>query len=694
MLVLSVFCFCWTTPTHAGWTNIGPYVVSSISSLAINPSNPQIIYAGASGGGVFKSTNGGASWNPINSGLPADLANTTISCIAINPSNPQIIYAGTDGNGIFKSTNGGASWKNVFSPGAEFSINFLTIAPKAPQTIYAGTYAGGLYKSTNGGANWKAVSSGLPSSPTVWSLAIDPKTPTTLYAGAATAIVDTDGTPGGVYKSTNGGASWVFSGLPVTNSTISSLAINPSNPKTIYAGVLSDGDVYKSTNGGESWTKVNSGSRMITCLAINTKNPQIIYAGSYSGVYKSTNGGTSWTKVNSGLTHTGINSIAINPLNPEIICAGGNGVYKSTNGATSWTPVNSGLLTAISNTSLAINPLNPQIIYAGGAGVYKSTNGGTSWTEADSGLALTWFAPLAINPSNPQIVYAVGDVVYKSTNGGASWKAANSGLPSSASVASLAINPTTPTTLYAAGSYQDSNSTDFALVYKSTNGGTSWTALKNSGLPSKYAFVTSLAIDPTTPTTLYAGTDASYPDGVYGVYKSTDGGESWKAVNFGLPSSANIASLAINSKTPTTLYAAGSYQDSNWNNCALLYMSTNGGTSWTEVNSGIPSSATNADSLAINPRTPTTLYAVTSYNDSEGNFVSGGVYMSNNGGTNWTEVNSGLPSSAGVTCLAINPKTPATIYAGTDSGVYETTNGGLANDDLIDNPNREFDLTE
>ena len=477
---------------------------------------------------------------------------------------------------------------------------------------------------------------GGPPGGAVRALAIDPSTPTTVYAGVYYG--------GGVFKSTNGGTSWtaVNSGLP--NTYINTLAIDPFTPATLYAGTSSRG-VFKSTNGGTSWTAVPGlTDSNVNALAIDPSTPATLYAGTYyGGVCKSTNGGTSWTAANSGLTNTHVYALAIDPSVPATLYAGtwGGGVFKSTDGGSTWAAVNSGL-TDMYLQALAIDPSTPATLYAGtqNGGVFKSTNGAASWTAVNSGLTSTGVLALAIDPSAPATLYAGGGGVFKSTNGGTSWTAVKSGLTYTG-VYAVAIDPSTPATLYA-GTWGGG-------VFKSTNGGASWTAA-NSGLTGPY--VTALAIDPSTPATLYAGTSGG------GVFKSTNGGTSWTAVNSGL-TNTQVNALAIDPSTPATLYAG--------TNGGGVFKSTNAGTSWTAVNSGLTN--TYVFALAIDPSAPATLYAGT---------IGGGVFKSTNGGASWTAVNSGLTDTL-LMVLAIDPSTPATLYAGTYYGVvFKSTNGGTS----------------
>jgi photosystem II stability/assembly factor-like uncharacterized protein len=211
-------------------------------------------------------------------------------------------------------------------------------------------------------------------------------------------------------------------------------------------------------------------------------------------------------------------------------------------------------------------------------------------------------------------------------------------------VRALAINPTTPTTLYA-GTDGGCPTACGGGVFQSTDGGGSWSAV-NTGLTSKN--VLALAINPTTPTTLYAGTYSG------GVFQSTDGGGSWSAVNTGL--NTQVYALAINPTTPTTLYA-GTFGG--------VFRSTDGGSSWSAVNTGL--TMLNVFTLAINPTTPTTLYAGPG---------GGGVFQSTDGDSSWSAVNTGL-TTLDVRALAINPTAPTTLYAGTNGGgVFQSTDGG------------------
>jgi len=219
-----------------------------------------------------------------------------------------------------------------------------------------------------------------------------------------------------------------------------------------------------------------------------------------------------------------------------------------------------------------------------------------------------------------------------------SFKFPQSGGPPGGVVQAVAIDPSTPATLY--------TGTEGGGVFKSTNAGTNWTAV-NSGLMG--ARVNALAIDPSTTSTLYAGT-------IGGVFKSTNGGAGWTSVSSGLTGlSVNVYALAIDASTNATVYAG---------TLGGVFKSTNGGTSWSAVNSGITN--TSIEAVAIDPSTASTLFVGTD---------GGGVFKSTNGGASWTAINSGLVNT-NVRALAIDPFIPATLYAGTQGGVFRSANGG------------------
>jgi hypothetical protein len=265
------------------WQSLADYWVEAV---AIHPAASATLYAAQCGSsGIVKSTDGGLTWAAAGSGL----ANRCVTSLAIDPLNPSTIYAGTN-EGVFRSTDGGASWRSIRS-GMDFLLNVLALAidPVSPSTIYAGALLEGVFKSTNRGDRWNAASSGLPTipnpfvpsvlhPPTIEALAVDPVSPSTLYAGASL--------PAGLFRSTNGAASWTTITPPAGGASVYTLVLDPSASGTVYAGFLSfsGSGVWRSQDGGASWSSFSHGlsESSVTALAIDRSGTHL-YAGTFPG---------------------------------------------------------------------------------------------------------------------------------------------------------------------------------------------------------------------------------------------------------------------------------------------------------------------------------------------------------------------------------------------------------------------------
>jgi hypothetical protein len=633
-----------------GWKSIGPKA-GSIILVAVDPTNANVVYAVTQENGIFKSIDGGGTWNPVNSGLPNVYENgkptIQVYALAINPSNTSTLYASAGSYGssggftrrLFKSTDGGKIWSDL---GVTLWANGFAIDPSNTNIIYANTIGSGVYRSTNEGTTWitikpegggcgrtynapiavdpsnsnviyASVDCGLSKSSdggVAWSpilgnaqtLAIDPSDTNILYAG----------TMNGVLKSTDGGGIWtaVNSGLPA-NPSVSDLAVDPSSSTTIYVAAVdsntgTDGGVFKSTNGGATWTSINNGLGLPTgtyvkALAINPLNTSIVYAGTNIGIFKSSDGGATWG-MRIGLISTTVYSIAIDPTNSGIIYTGADvGVFKSTNGGGSW----SVSLIYFSIYALAIDPSNTSNIYAAtGSSVLKSINGGTWWDEFYLGLKYGASA-LAIDPIDTRIIYAGSSAgVFKSIDRGMSWE--TTGLTYSA-VSALAIDPSNPSIVYAG--------TDVG-VFKSNDGGGSWS------VSLIYTPIYSLALDPSNTSIIYAGTDGY----LGGVFKSTDRAGTWNTINAGIADIDNISisSLAIDPSSPSTIYAGGI----NWS-YGVVFKSTNAGGIWTSISEGLPESQ--VYTLAIDPSNTSVLYAGTGKDAFTYNTYGSIIYVSQDG---------------------------------------------------------------
>lgn len=332
--------------------------------MSLGPLRRTFLAAGALFAVSLPATAGLNEWTTV--GPPGEVVNALV----IDPA--SAVYAGTNG-GILKSTDGGTSWS---ATAFGFPVFALAIDPSTPSTLYAGTLFG-VFKSTDGGGRWTSINSGLSTKdggPTIFALAVAPGSPSTVYAGAVEPNTSLPGGPG-VFKTTDGGASWtaVNNGLPFG---VAALAVDPTSPAIAYAGTflfrhlgipLGRG-VYKTVNGGMSWTRVlESSSFAAGALAIDPSAPSSVYFAAFGGLFKSTDGGATWRLLQSNL----FTSLAIDPTSPSSVLAGalGIGVFRSTDRGNSWMAINNGLrrpngfLDAV--MAVAIDPGSPSTLYAG-----------------------------------------------------------------------------------------------------------------------------------------------------------------------------------------------------------------------------------------------------------------------------------------------------------------------------------------
>jgi photosystem II stability/assembly factor-like uncharacterized protein len=308
---------------------------TNIAALAIDPANPDLIYAGTYGGGLSISSDGGTTWRAANNGIDCH----SIDAIAVNPISTNIVYIGGTFGQIFKSINSGGSWVEIFypGPGKKGAPHSIVIDPDNTNIIYAGmardgqggyTHSNprGIFKSVDAGATWNEFNAGL-SNLDVRTLIIDPNNTNTLYAGTVGS---------GVFKTVNGAASWSSSNSGLTNPDVRALVLNAASPNIIYVGT-NGGGMFKSINGGATWTPINNDltGPYISAFAVDRTNGNKVFAGTeYGTVYGSIDGGTSWVAVNEGRPYNlgSIEAIVISPANPNLLYIGtcNGGVFQRT----------------------------------------------------------------------------------------------------------------------------------------------------------------------------------------------------------------------------------------------------------------------------------------------------------------------------------------------------------------------------
>ena len=478
------------------WAQVftGPHPISSIT---VDPSNSNTLYATTVGGGALRSVDAGQRWSPMSALTPS-----AVWDLALDPVNSQVLYAATNDEGVWKSTDAGDTWQRVSAD--DFPVVFsLTIAPSPEHTVYAGTAGGGVWQSVDGGSSWQPTGLAVG---TVLSLVMD--SAGVLYAGTDVA---------GAQVSYDLGATWsdLDPGLSGARSFVYGLSIDPANNQKIFVSTNQSG-LIASQDGGATWAVAGVGFASFSArqVAFDPSNSQRIYAGSFfaGGLFKSDDGGLSWSRRHFGSAAVYVWALAVDPSSPNIVYAGtnGDGLFKSTDYGDTWTSIGSGLPRP-QVQYITLDPSDTRRLFAANVvGVYVSLNGGETWTQVLNKPAWT----ITIDSNVPSTVYATTrtDGVFRSLDGGSTWQEMNIGLTTPSSrimgrAAPVIIDPRNPQTLYV-GSEADG-------VFTSHDGAGHWSAV-NAGLDNLKLYA--LVMDPSNPNILYA----AGPDGVY---KTLTGGE-------------------------------------------------------------------------------------------------------------------------------------------------------------------------
>jgi photosystem II stability/assembly factor-like uncharacterized protein len=566
-----------------------------------------------------------------------------------------------------------------------------------PAVVYAGIYGGGVYKSYDGGASWSPASKGLPDSAMIQSMAVDPANPLRVYAGLY--YNDDPNFASGVYRSDDGGMSWVATARmdnPAANGysnhvVVYALAVS-ADGNTVYAGTRTKvpvppytygyGGVFKSINFGATWTLVNNGlptsDLYIYDLAVNPGNANIVYAALHgNGVFRSSDGGANWSRRNDGMDGyvayaTADRSIALDPAatNQLVFGTASRNTYRSNDQAANWST--SPLYDAYM-FSVTASQAHHLFATTTNGSIYFSPDFGQNWGARSTAQTNAYFM---VDPTNENVLFGGGgdgaSSVKKSVNGGYNFSASAGGI-SGYPVTGAAVDPSDPSHVFV--------STFGWGVMQSTDNGASWTQ-KNTGLPSNY--IQGLAQDPNQLNVLYALTPSS------GVYKSTNSGASWNAVSSGYPTAGpeltslepafripppleppsgaveeSAPGLDVASPAPGLSAAVSPHSSSN----VLVGTAGKGvlrwnGSSWVSDNV----SAGSVYALWFDRQTPGRVWL-------GGDSTAGTLQVSADNGDNWTSAAVGL-SDRTVYALAQSSLNPDQLLAGTDAGVYLSTNRG------------------
>ncbi|WP_130733275.1 GEVED domain-containing protein [Flavobacterium sp. J27] len=616
------------TQKSSNWQPVGPFNHTingswsagqgRVNVVYVDPNNSSVIYVGTPAGGIWKTTNAGTTWSPLSDELPQ----IGVSGIVTDYSNSNIIYIATGDKdagdtysiGVLKSTNGGLTWNTT---GLSFSntstrAGDIYMHPTNSNILWVATSVG-VYKTTNAGVSWTNVLSG-----NIKDIKLKPGDPTTIYAVTTSAF----------YKSTDGGNSFaqITSGLPTTSGRLA-IGVTPANGNYVYllsantsSNSYSFQGVYRSTNSGVSFTKMASTTDVFEssqawydfAFEVSPNNENLIFTGVLN-IWKSTNGGASFSKVNNwssptAATYTHADIHFLRYYGNKLYCGSDGGIYESSDNAASFTSKTTGL--QISQFyKIAVSKQTSANMVGGlqdNGGYGYSGNQWKNYYGADG-------MDTGVDPNNSNKYYGFiqsGGGLYISTNGGNSLSTTVN-KPSGETgnwVTPLAINGTGE--VFAG----------YKKVYRLN--GSSWVA----GTTAFSTAIENVIVDPSNDNIMYVS-DASK------LYKSTD-----KGINFSLVYTfpTTVKNICVHTTNSAIVYAI------TQGTSGLVYQSTNGGTSFSSISTGLPSIGKNV--IVHQGQDPNnTLYVGTTL----------GVYHKDDTMSSWLPFDTNLPNVS-VTDLEIN----------------------------------------
>ncbi len=613
----------------------------STGCISIDPNNNQSIWLGTGenvggrhvgiGHGIYHSTDGGKTWK--NKGLKNS---EHLSKIIIHPKNSNIIWAASQGplwssggdRGLFKSVDGGNSWKNTLKIDEWTGVTDIIIDPRNPDILYCASwqrhrnvasYIGGgpgtsIYKSIDGGENWNKINKGLPSSNMgKIGLAISPMNPDIVYAA-----VETERRKGAVYRSANSGGSWEKMSETVSAGTgphyYQELVASPHKFDKIY---LMNVRVLVSENGGKTFSSMKEIRKHSDnhAMVFKKNDPNYILVGTDGGIYETFDNTKNWKFVGN-LPITQFYKLAVDDATPFYNIFGGT-QDNNTQGGPSRTLRRDGISNADWFVLLggdghqpATEPNNPNIVYA------QSQEGYLNRIDRSSGEVVSirpqegidepyerfnWDSPIVVSHHNPKTIYFASQRVWKSNNRGDSWTPISKDLTKDEERFSLPIMGRIQSIdnawdVYAMSTYNtitsisesklDSNiiyiGTDDGIIQSTKDGGLQWDKMTVDQLPKTpaSAFVNDIKTDLFDSKKTYICLD-NHKFGDYQPYlfKTTDGGKTWKKITNGIPKNTLVWRIVQDHENPNLLFLGTEYG---------VYVSLNQGEKWHKFSNGLP----------------------------------------------------------------------------------------------------------
>jgi photosystem II stability/assembly factor-like uncharacterized protein len=675
------------------WRLLGPFRGGWGTVAAGIPDQPNTFYFGAAGGGVWKTDDAGATWHSLGDTLPA----SAVGALAIAPSNPQTIYVGTgqvaprydiqSGNGVYKSTDGGKTWQSA-GLAATRHIGAILVDPKDANTVLVGAlghYFGpnperGIFRSTDGGKTWKRTLF-VDANTGIVDLAADPSNPNIVFAAAwqvrnypwLSYFQPNAGAGSGVYKSTDGGVSWKrLAGHGWPDATLGRIGLATSSGGRVYAVVdaapnsgnvphaasKDEGGLYRSDDGGANWQRVSGESWLendyFCRIAVDPSNRDRVFSAGQS-IRESTDAGKTWHVLKGAPGGDDYHFVWINPKHPDhIITASDQGTVVSVDGGAHWSDwynqptgqfyhlaadnrfpywvysgqQDSGTVGIASRSDYGAlsfrdwhpvggderdydvpDPQDANIVYGSGLGGRLSrwdartgeVQNISPWPLSTYGerptsvkYRYTWITPIAASPIAPYPLYQGAQVLFRSLDKGAIWQTISPDLS--------ARNPNA----------------------KNCTGNLASAAARECG----YGVIFSIGLSPRDNDEIWVGTD----DGT--IQRTRDGGKNWQNVTPKLvPAWAKIASVDVSAASKNTVYIA--VDNHRQDDFSPRVLSTHdGGKTWADISAGLPVGHY-VDVVRSDPTTAGLLYAGTD----------AAVYVSFDDGARWQSLQRNLPTA-------------------------------------------------
>jgi photosystem II stability/assembly factor-like uncharacterized protein len=602
----------------------------------------------------------------------ADLPGGHVSAIQFAPSRPDVVYLASDANamGIWRSSDAGRTWARVLwdekYPNAHQTG--LAISAKDDADVVSADIHGKIWHTLDGGASWQIVHDNHETT-SYWAVARSPSEPGRVYVA---------GQDGAVMVSVDGGASWVARPGPAGES-FGSLVIHPANPSSLIAG--GSRGIYRSEDGAATWTKLypapGAGFPQVVEVAMAPERPERLLATTDAGVWRTDDAGTTWRQTLKAHAH----GVAFAPSDmDDAYLSTVDGLYRSSDGGTAWTRQDAGL--PKTDGRVAVHPTDPDQALVGnnvwqwqfhhdvvprsttGEGVYRTSDGGSSWTRSSQGFIDVDVNSVAVDPVDPRIAYVGTECsrgLYRTMDGGASWALVPGGPEKDLwDIAhyTMKIEVDPSSRLLMTGRFGFAASDDHGSSWSSTLGRRHFHALGVDPKDAKHILIgTSYAADGTNDPTYYPGNH---------ILHSRDGGRTWSDASIGIPSlpATTFQSFAFDPSDPQTIFVATSPHDIlEGDEPEVGYgvlRSRDGGATWSLTNEGLAN--LNVQQLVAIPGAPAKILAGTDQ----------GIFASTDAGDHWQRLGGSMP----VRSLVVDPKQPERLFLGTDEGLFQSLDGG------------------